>query len=236
MTDLTPFGKWMALAPDLERVAAKAYETDCIVCPSKENVFRAFTYFAPEDTRVVILGQDPYHSIGVVPTGSGVSPMFRTVHKACGLSFGYNPEWTDPADSSLGNIIDEVLDSCGGHVNEFDRSLNSWAKQGVLLLNTRLTVEAGKPMSHAGIGWEGPIEHLLTELCTMPGPRVFMLWGAEARKSFPCLVRPSWDDKLVLETSHPCKFSAHRGFNGCQHFTKANDWLAKHGQEKIKWI
>lgn len=232
--------KWLELAPDLERIAAAAYESDAVICPAKENVFRAFEYFDPAETKVVILGQDPYHSVDVVTSEFPAESLYyskpRVGHKAYGLSFGYNPEWTGAVDSSLGNVINEVLDNCGGHVNEFDRSLESWAKQGVLLLNTRLTVEAGKPMSHAGIGWEGPIENILTTLCELPRPRVFMLWGAEARKSFPCLIRPSWGDKLVLETSHPCKFSAHRGFIGCQHFSKANEWLGEYGKEYIKWV
>lgn len=228
----THLAKWLALAPDLERVAAGIYETnETVVCPRREDVFRAFKYFDPIDTRVVILGQDPYHAVDVNPDRV---PIMR--FKARGVAFGYHPEWVGPLDSSLQNIVNEVLDNVGGHVNEFDRSLDSWAKQGVLLLNTRLTVDEGKPMSHAGKGWEGPIEQLLTTLCELPGPRVFLLWGAEAKAAFPCLVRPGWDDKLVLETSHPCRFSAHRGFIGCGHFNTANAFLAGQGEEPIRWI
>lgn len=222
---------WSAQFPGLFRILATIPQegnpkrTDFY--PLSTDVFNAFRYFEPEQTKVVILGQDPYHTEG----------------KASGLAFGYHRNYRGRIDSSLASVIDEVIRTEGGSIERtidliegFDISLESWAKQGVLLLNTRLTVEPGKPMSHAGLGWEPEIEHVLTTLCELPGPRVFMLWGAEARKTFPCLIRPSWGSKLVLETSHPCKFSAHRGFNGCNHFALANEWLASQGQETIKWI
>lgn len=236
---------WLKLAPSLSRAEAAAYAATTVayaataadgpvICPERENVFRAFSYFKPEDTRVVILGQDPYHS--VVSPDPRSSTQFDPIRKASGLAFGYHKDWRGRIDSSLQNVLNEIVRTEGGTGAEIDRSLQHLAQQGVLLLNTGLTVEAGRPLSHSGIGWEAPIEQILTTLCELPGPRVFLLWGAKARDAFPCLIRPSWDDKLVLETSHPCKFSAHRGFNGCGHFEKTNEHLVAMGKESIKWI
>jgi uracil-DNA glycosylase len=189
---------------------------------------------APEDVRVVILGQDPYHTPG----------------KANGLAFGYNESYTGPVDSSLYNIIEEIESSgypthhsCNIDGIEIfsalvDRSLESWARQGVLLLNTRLTVETGKPMSHAGIGWEPEITNVLRKIDELHGDKVvWLLWGAEAIKSAE-KAGVTTSRKNVIHTSHPCRFSnnatAHP-FSGSHCFRRANEYLESVELNTIKW-
>lgn len=230
--------EWLEISPDLEKIARIAYRdsTDLenqpgpVICPAQENIFRAFTYFSPRDTKVVILGQDPYHH------------TLEGKYKAWGLSFGYNPEWSGAVNSSLLNVLAEVERNEGPRFSEESFrdycSLESWAKQGVLLLNTRLTVEAHKPMSHAGIGWEKPVGDILNWVFNNIDC-VFLLWGAEARKTFEKATGINIELEApvgVFSASHPCKYSAHRGFNGCGHFSKANEWLVASGQEPIKWV
>lgn len=184
--------------------------------PGWDLVFRAFEVFPPENTRVVILGQDPYHTPG----------------KASGLAFGYHPEYTGPVDSSLRSILEEAQRDTGLLKYPFDTSLVPWAMQGVLLLNTRLSVRLGKPMSHAGMGWERIVQNYLMELDRNVINKVYMLWGKEAQSYKKYL---DIENNLILETSHPCKFSAHRGFIGCGHFSKANEYLKEMGREEIEW-
>lgn len=229
--------KWLGIAPDLERVRDEIYERNRSwdVCPSPDDVFRSFRYFDPKDTKVIILGQDPYHS--VVSNPADPDDLIR---KASGLAFGYNRKWKGRIDSSLENILDEVWrtenPNNGQQPLNSERSLEHWAKQGVLLLNTRLTVEAGKPMSHAGIGWEGQIEQILLWLYHNT-ECIFLLWGAEARKTLHKALDSQWvSGGRVLMTSHPCKYSAHRGFIGCNHFRLANEYLKSMGKEEIKWV
>lgn len=254
----TNLQKWLEIAPELERIANLAYEGSdetCIdgpgVCPNSLDVFRAFEYFDPSETRVVILGQDPYHSVITASDPSpGVPDQVPTIYKASGLAFGYNRNYKGPLDSSLENILrevfmttvnptgtlDEIFQESLKQVNKLGTSLESWARQGVLLLNTRLTVEQGKPMSHAGIGWEQPVTDILKFLYRETDT-VFMLWGAEARNTFSNAIgEPASETDRVLITSHPCKFSAHRGFIGCNHFNRANEYLRGKGREEIQWI
>lgn len=167
-------------------------------------IFRSLRYFVPAHTRVVILGQDPYHTPG----------------KACGLSFGLSPTWVKNTGykphSSIKNVLDEVTRSTGQVVQ--DLSLESWAKQGVLLLNTRLTCAPHKPMSHAGMGWEQVVSVILDRVVEASDARV-MAWGAEARS----VARQHFEPGRILAASHPCKYSATRGtrpFVGCGHFAE----------------
>lgn len=185
-----------------------------ILCPRPDDIFKAFEITPLNDIKVVILGQDPYHTPG----------------KASGLAFGYHPEYEGPVDSSLQNIMQEVLRSSGQEV--IDLSLESWAKQGVLLLNTRLTTVLGKPLAHAGLGWENEIGWFIERIGDTNAPHVYMLWGREAQGYKKFINK---DYNLVLEASHPCAFSAHHSFNGCDHFAIANNFLAKHGRGEIKW-
>lgn len=180
------------------------------VAPARGDVFQALREVAPEDIRVVILGQDPYPTPG----------------RARGVAFGYHPEYKGQPVSSLANIMDES--------GATDITLRSWTEQGVLLLNTRLTVEHGKPMSHAGLGWEPLVQELITEL--LDRPIVWILLGGEARKVYHRARRETRTNGIALTTSHPCKFSAHRGFLGSGIFRDANDTLMSElGYFPIKW-
>lgn len=228
--------KWLQIAPDLPDVALKAYHgmgdirydhsgRYPVVYPPRSLVFAALESIAPEDVRVVILGQDPYHSPG----------------KARGVAFGYHPEYKGSVNSSMANILDEA--SRGHTHGEFDLTLQHWVDQGVLLLNTRLTVEHEKPMSHAGLGWEPEVQKLIDYLIAVARkPMVFLCWGAEARKMV--MRQKTIDNPNVLRlcTSHPCKYSASRGsflaepFLGSRCFDKANKWLITAGEEPIKWL
>ncbi len=181
--------------------------------PPKPLIFKAFESCPFGRVRVVILGQDPYHTPG----------------KATGLAFGVPKNWTK-LNSSLLNIKKEVEADVGGELSNL--TLEQWAEQGVLLMNTRLTVEPDKPMSHEGLGWEEFTEAVMETLNSYPEPLVFILWGAEARKWGEIIT-----DKrhLKLIASHPCKYSAHLSFIGCKHFSKANTFLAKINRGQIKW-
>ena len=196
---------------ELAEFLHQEYETKTIF-PKKELVFRAFTTDLNE-VKVVILGQDPYHTPGA----------------AEGLAFSV-PN-SRPIPPSLVNIYKEIDDDMGKHANPRG-SLANWQKQGVLLLNTVLTVEAHRPKSHSGKGWEtfttATIEYLNRERPHL----VFILWGRDARnkKSLVDLSK-----HLVLESAHPSPLSAHAGFFGSKPFSKCNEYLAAHGMEPIEW-
>lgn len=185
--------------------------------PSKDNIFKAFYSIpSPENVKVVILGQDPYHEPG----------------QANGLAFSVQRDCVNPP--SLNNIIDEVQHEFNvqgiNAVNYGD--LTCWAKQGVLLLNTTLTVRRGQANSHSGCGWTTFTDHIIQYLNSMNQPMVFMLWGKYAqRKKY--LVNNN--KILVLTTSHPSPFSANRGFFGCNHFVKCNEYLKANNIQPIDW-
>lgn len=212
---------WLEVSPRLLDVAEAVYSTLADTCPPRDRVLRAFEYFSPEETRIVILGQDPYHTLG----------------KASGLAFGYHPEYTGPIDSSLVNIIRELRSEYEPGValelfiSRFDTTLESWAAQGVLLLNTRLTVETGKPLSHAGMGWEECVSDVLSWLAEQT-ECIFMLWGREAFLAVEKL--PVVGDRII-RSSHPCSFSAHRGFLGSGQFRTVEKLLETQGKH-INWI
>lgn len=182
------------------------------VYPARNKVFAAFDEVDPQDVKVVILGQDPYHSPG----------------KARGVAFGYHPNYKGTVNSSLANIILEA----GGNSNNFDRSLADWTKQGVLLLNTRLTVPHEEPMGHADMGWEPLMDQVLDKICRYGQP-IVLAWGAEARKM--AQRAPAW---TIIDTSHPCRYSASRGnkpFLGSNCFRQVNIALLQQGEDPINW-
>ncbi|MDO4753179.1 MAG: uracil-DNA glycosylase [Candidatus Saccharibacteria bacterium] len=185
---------------------------DKIVFPPKQLVFSAFTTDLSE-VKVVILGQDPYHTPGA----------------AEGLAFSVPS--SQPIPPSLINIYKEI-DNDIGHHNNRSGSLRNWQKQGVLLLNTVLTVEAHKPKSHSGKGWETFTTAVISYLNEKSDGLVFMLWGRDARNK-KNLIDPS--RHLILEAAHPSPLSAYNGFFGCKHFSKCNKYLEEHGKKPVNW-
>lgn len=172
-----------------------------------------------DEVRVVILGQDPYHGPG----------------QAHGLAFSVPSEQRRPP--SLRNIFNEVAHDCGGDPQTFDNDLSRWARQGVLLLNTILTVEDGQAASHAGKGWESITDAIIRAVAHHPRPKAFLLWGAHAQSKQALL--PQASQHLVLKANHPSPLSARRPpipFLGCGHFARVNQWLEEQGQAPIKWV
>ena len=187
------------------------------VFPPKELMFNAFSKTPFSKVKVVIVGQDPYH-------GSG---------QAHGLSFSV-PKGI-PIPPSLKNIYKELASDLGLPIPSHG-CLLSWAEQGVLLLNATLTVREKNPLSHHKKGWESFTDAVLELLVQKKESLVFLLWGKSAQEK--CGYLESLDNAqshLFLKTSHPSPFSAHQGFLGCRHFSKANAWLKKNGQIPIDW-
>lgn len=183
------------------------------IYPRGKDIFKAFDICKFYDTKVVILGQDPYHGAG----------------QANGLCFSVNENVVLPP--SLHNILKEVARDTNAEVSR-NGNLERWAKQGVLMLNSVLTVRAGQPGSHANHGWESFTNAAIVALNRELHNLVFLLWGSFAQKA-ACFIDKS--KHLVLETSHPSPFSAHRGFIGCGHFAKVNSYLEQHGIKPIEW-
>ena len=186
------------------------------------DVFRALHLTSVDDVRVVILGQDPYHGTGTVDG--------REIPQAHGLAFSVPAGVRVPP--SLRNIYKEIEAEFGCKLPGSSGNLEGWAQQGVLLLNTVLTVEQGQAASHAKRGWERITDCLLERLARVGHKRVFMLWGSHAQAKRALLS----DGHLVLEAPHPSPLSAHRGFLGCGHFKTANDWLVAQHQPTIDWL
>lgn len=182
------------------------------VSPEINQVFHALELTSYTDTKVVILGQDPYPTPG----------------NAMGLSFSVNPGVKIPA--SLQNIFKERYDDLGIMPSD-NGDLTNWASQGVLLLNTILTVENGKPHSHANIGWETFTQQIIRVLGQRRDPIVFILWGRYAQ-NFEPLIAPH---HLVIKTPHPSPLSAYRGFFGSKPFSKTNQFLNQIGERPIDW-
>ncbi|WP_439102655.1 uracil-DNA glycosylase [Congregibacter sp.] len=187
--------------------------TGVAVFPPSHQVFGAFANMSPEDVHVVILGQDPYHKRG----------------QAHGLSFSVTRG--TPIPPSLRNIFKELHEDLGITAPSHG-CLEAWAKQGVLLLNSVLTVEEGRPGSHAGKGWELFTDAVISRLANGPEPVVFLLWGGHAQKKGAFI---DAQRHCVLTAPHPSPLSAYRGFFGCGHFTKANAFLRAHGRDAINW-
>ena len=184
-----------------------------IVYPPMNDIFNALKYTSYEDARVVILGQDPYHGTG----------------QAHGLCFSVK-EGTPPPPS-LKNIFKELSDSLGIAPPPCGE-LVGWARQGVLLLNTTLTVREGAPQSHKGKGWEILTDKIIELMNEKERPVVFMLWGGNARSKKALITN---NKHLVLECAHPSPLSAYAGFFGSNHFGKANDYLVSMGEAPIDW-
>lgn len=183
------------------------------VYPPGRSIFAAFDASPFDDTKVVIIGQDPYHGPG----------------QANGLCFSVSPGVQMPP--SLVNIFKEVSDDTGAPMPP-DGDLSRWARQGVLLLNSSLTVREHQPKSHSGIGWETFTDAAVSRVAAGKENLVFMLWGSDAIRKGAQIDR---NRHLVLTSPHPSPLSAHRGFFGNHHFSQANAYLAAHGKAPIIW-
>ena len=196
---------------ELQAFLDKEYSTHTIY-PAMENIFNALNAVKYEDVKVVIIGQDPYHEPG----------------QAQGMAFSV-PDGVE-IPPSLVNIYKEIESDLGIKCQNTG-NLMRWAKQGVLLLNTSLTVRRGQANSHRGHGWEIFTNEIIKLLSKRPDPMVFMLWGSNAQSFAPEIAK----QHLVLKAPHPSPLSAYRGFFGCKHFSKANDFLIAHGKTPIDW-
>jgi len=184
-----------------------------IIYPPAADVFNAFKFTPFEQVKVVIIGQDPYHG----------------PHQAHGLSFSVLPGIPKPP--SLQNIFKELNGDLAIPIPNHG-CLEKWAKQGVLLLNASLTVEAGKPQSHANIGWEKFTDKVIKILNDEKEGLIFLLWGSPAQRK-GAIINPARHH--ILKAPHPSPLSANRGFFGCNHFSKTNSLLRKMGKKEIDW-
>ena len=184
------------------------------VYPPADDIFNAMHFTPLDKVKVLILGQDPYHN----------------VNQAHGLSFSVLPSQKD-IPPSLQNIYKELHDDLGCDIPN-NGYLKKWADQGVLLLNTVLTVRAHQANSHQGHGWEKFTDAIIEAVNEQDRPIVYMLWGRPAQSKIPMLTNPK---HLILTAPHPSPLSAYRGFFGCKHFSQANEFLKKHGVEPIDW-
>lgn len=184
-----------------------------VLFPASENIFNAFNSTPFDQVKVVILGQDPYHGPG----------------QAHGLCFSVQRGTKLPP--SLVNIFKEIHADLGSPMPTHG-CLQSWAEQGVLLLNATLTVEQGRAGAHQGKGWEQLTDAAITALSREREGLVFMLWGAYAQKKTALIDQRK---HCILKSPHPSPLSAHRGFFGSQHFSRANQWLKQHGLAPIDW-
>lgn len=189
------------------------YRSGTPIYPPAKLIFNAFDHCPFDKVKVVILGQDPYHGAG----------------QANGLCFSVNKGVAFPP--SLLNIFKEIANDTGNPIPE-DGDLTRWSEQGVLLLNATLTVRASQAGSHQKRGWEEFTDAAIRQLATRRKNIVFILWGSYAQKKGAFI---DTEKHLVLKSPHPSPLSAYQGFFGNHHFTLANDYLAQHGKEKIKW-
>lgn len=200
---------------DLETLQTKLqqeYQTKTIY-PPKDKLYTSLLLCPPEQVRVVILGQDPYHGPG----------------QANGLAFSVVDEVPHPP--SLQNIYKEIHADTGVQ-SQTNGDLTAWAKQGVLLLNTTLTVQAGQPGSHRALGWEPVTQAIISHLATTQTHLVYLLWGQHAQNAATTVPQAT---NCVLTAPHPSPLSAYRGFLGCKHFSQANAYLEQHGKKPIIW-
>lgn len=221
--EMTELGAWQTrLQPELDKpyFAAlmqrvdEAYRTGTVY-PPRQELFAAFRLTPPERVRVVILGQDPYHEPG----------------QANGLSFSVAPGVRLPP--SLRNIFEELRTDCG--VTPPDSGdLTPWAEQGVFLLNSSLSVQAGAAGSHRSFGWQTFTDAVAASLAGLPQPVAFILWGAHAQKK-AAIAQSSSYPRLVLQSPHPSPLSAYRGFFGSRPFSAVNEFLVQHGEAPVRW-
>lgn len=198
---------------ELRKKLIYEYRTQQIF-PGMYDIFNALKYTSYSDIKAVIIGQDPYHGVG----------------QAHGLSFSVKKGVAPPP--SLVNIFKEIksdlgIDNMGKH-----GELTEWAKNGVLLLNSVLTVRANQARSHRNLGWEEFTDNVIRLINLREKPVVFMLWGADAKAKEKLITNPN---HLILKAAHPSPLSAFNGFFGCRHFSKANEFLKSKGIEKIDW-
>lgn len=197
---------------NLQKFLDKEYKTYTIY-PKAENIFNALNYVKYDDVKVVIIGQDPYHE----------------PNQAHGLAFSVEDDVNLPP--SLKNIFKEIASDLNIEQSQ-NGNLTRWAKQGVLLLNTVLTVRKGQANSHKDKGWEILTSKIIELLNLRKKPIVFLLWGSQA-KGFSAKITNK--NHLVLSSVHPSPLSAYNGFFGCKHFSKANDFLIRNGEIPIDW-
>ncbi len=211
-----------ALAPEFDKpyfinlteMVRREYSNPHVhIYPPASRIFSAFDTTPFNNVRVVIIGQDPYHG----------------PNQANGLCFSVNKGVETPP--SLRNIFKEIEDDLGVS-SPADGDLSRWANQGVFLLNATLTVRAGSPKSHAGYGWETFTDAAVRALAEKREHLVFMLWGSDAIRKGAFIDR---NRHLVLTAPHPSPLSAYRGFFGCKHFSRANEYLKTHGYTPIDW-
>lgn len=198
---------------DLYKFVKEEYSTR-VVYPPADDIFNALHLTPLKDVKVLILGQDPYHN----------------EHQAHGLSFSVLPDQKD-IPPSLQNIYKELQEDLGCYIPN-NGYLKKWADQGVLMLNTVLTVRAHEPNSHQGRGWENFTDAIIQAVNQKDEPVVYMLWGKPAQSKIPMLTNPK---HLILKAPHPSPLSAYRGFFGCKHFSKCNEFLSQNGLEPIDW-
>ncbi len=198
---------------ELKQFLNEQKKQKALIYPSESEYFTAFNLTPFNKVKVVILGQDPYHGEG----------------QAHGLSFSVKPGVKIPP--SLLNIYKELRSDLGIEIPD-SGFLAGWAKQGVLLLNATLTVEAGKAGSHQNKGWETFTDFVINTLNEKKSGLVFMLWGSYAQKKGKVI---NTDKHLVLKAPHPSPLSSYRGFFGCKHFSKANEYLLEQGKAAINW-
>jgi len=199
---------------NVKNIILNSKESGKIIYPKNNEIFNAINLTEFEKTKVIILGQDPYHGPG----------------QAHGLSFSVRNGIKPPP--SLLNIFKEIEFDLSIKVNKEDGNLTRWAKQGVLLLNSLLTVEKGNPLSHKDIGWETLTDKIIEVLSQNKKNLVFILWGSHARSKKSLI---SENENLIIESAHPSPLSAHRGFIGSKPFSRTNDYLIKNNMNPINW-
>jgi uracil-DNA glycosylase len=197
---------------NLKKVVDEKYETTTVY-PSKNKIFNAFTLSKYEDLKVVILGQDPYHQ----------------PNQAQGLAFSTPAQIKNPP--SMVNILKEIHSDIGNSICN-DGDLTPWATQGILLINTILTVEDSKAKSHHNIGWEIFTDNIIKHISDNKENIIFLLWGSPAIAKSKLIDR---NKHHILTAPHPSPLSAYRGFFGCKHFSQTNQILSNIGKEKIIW-
>jgi uracil-DNA glycosylase len=197
----------------LEKEINKRYETTTVF-PEKQNIFKAFSLTKLDNLKVVILGQDPYHGFG----------------QAQGLAFSTPANIKNPP--SMQNILKEIQSDLGKKSICEDGDLTPWAKQGVLLLNTILTVEEAKPKSHHNLGWEVFTDNIIKYISDNCEDTIFILWGSPAISKTKLIDRKKHH---ILTAPHPSPLSSYRGFFGCKHFSQTNDILKSLNKEAIIW-
>ncbi len=198
---------------ELYQFVKQEYSTQ-VIYPPADDIFNALHFTPLSKVKVLILGQDPYHE----------------VNQAHGLCFSVLPSQPE-IPPSLQNIYKELHEDLGCSIPN-NGYLKKWADQGVLLLNTVLTVRAHRANSHQGKGWEQFTDAIIHAVNAQERPIVYMLWGKPAQSKIPMLTNP---DHLILKAPHPSPLSAYRGFFCCKHFSQANEFLKEHGMEPVDW-